>query len=60
VVKELIQNDFNKKNLKIALTKILNTTHRKKLLSEYLDLEKKLGGIGASEKVAKQITANLK
>jgi lipid-A-disaccharide synthase len=56
----LIQNDFNKKNLKIALTKILNTTHRKKLLSEYLDLEKKLGGIGASEKVAKQITANLK
>ena len=60
VVKELIQNDFNKKNLKIELTKILNTTHREKLFSAYLDLEKKLGGKGASEKVAKQIIANLK
>jgi len=60
VVKELIQKDFNKKNLKIALTKILDITHREKLVSAYVDLEKKLGGKGASEKVAKQIVTNLK
>lgn len=60
VVKELIQKDFNKKNLKIALTKILDNTHREKLVSAYIDLEKKLGGKGASEKVAKQIVTNLK
>ena len=60
VVRELIQNDFNKKNLKIELTKILDKTHREKLFLEYFELEKKLGGKGASEKVAKQIVRNLK
>ncbi|MEE9407147.1 MAG: lipid-A-disaccharide synthase [Polaribacter sp.] len=60
VVKELIQDDFNKKNLKAALTKILSGNDREKLFLEYFELEKKLGGKGASEKVAKQIVANLK
>ncbi|MDG1697783.1 MAG: lipid-A-disaccharide synthase, partial [Polaribacter sp.] len=60
VVRELIQNDFNKRNLKLELTKILDKTHREKLFLEYLNLEKKLGGKGASEKVAKQIVRNLK
>ncbi|MCG1035997.1 lipid-A-disaccharide synthase [Polaribacter sargassicola] len=60
VVKELIQNDFNYKNLKQELIKILDETHRKKLFLEYYDLEKKLGGKGASNKVAKQIVTNLK
>ena len=60
VVKELIQNDFTKQNLKTALTKILNIEHREKLFLNYFELEKKLGGKGASEKVAKQIVANLK
>jgi lipid-A-disaccharide synthase len=60
VVKELIQKDFNKKHLKTALTKILDHSHREKLISAYVDLENKLGGKGASEKVAKQIVANLK
>ncbi|WP_405608276.1 lipid-A-disaccharide synthase [Polaribacter sp. Asnod1-A03] len=60
VVKELIQNDFNAKNLKIELTKILDEKHREKLFLEYFDLEKKLGGKGASKKVAKQILKDLK
>ncbi|ARV16200.1 lipid-A-disaccharide synthase [Polaribacter sp. SA4-12] len=60
VVKELIQNDFNTKNLKTELTKILDENHREKLFLEYFELEKLLGGKGASEKVAKQIVSNLK
>jgi lipid-A-disaccharide synthase len=60
VVKELIQNDFNTKNLKIELTKILDESYREKLFLEYFELEKLLGGKGASEKVAKQIVSNLK
>ena len=60
VVKELIQNDFNSKNLKTELTKILEESHREKLFLEYFELEKLLGGKGASEKVAKQIVSYLK
>ena len=60
VVKELIQNDFNTKNLKIELTKILEESHRKKIFLEYFELELQLGGKGASTKVAKQIVSNLK
>ncbi len=59
-VKELIQNNFNKENLNTELSKILNKTHREKIFKEYLELEKKLGGKGASEKVAKHIITNLK
>lgn len=53
VVKELIQNDFNKKNLKSELDKIIEGDTRQELLSNYNILESKLGGAGASEKVAK-------
>ncbi len=60
VVKELIQNNFNKNNLRFELSKILDNNHRDKLFLEYFELEKKLGGKGASEKVAKQIVKNLK
>jgi len=60
VVKELIQNDFNTKNLKAELTNILDENYREKLFLEYFDLEKLLGGKGASDKVAKQIVNNLK
>ena len=55
VVKELIQSDFNKKNLKKELQKILSEEHRKKMFSDYYELEKKLGGFGASEKTARLI-----
>lgn len=60
VVKELIQNDFTKRNLKTELTKILDNTYREKLFLEYFELEQKLGGKGASENVATQIVNSLK
>lgn len=55
VVTELIQNDFNKTNLERELHKILESKHREQLFSDYFELENKLGGKGASEKVAKLI-----
>ncbi|QOD60351.1 lipid-A-disaccharide synthase [Polaribacter haliotis] len=55
VVKELIQNDFTTKNLRKELAKILETKHREELFLAYFDLEKKLGGKGASKKVATEI-----
>jgi lipid-A-disaccharide synthase len=55
VVKELIQNDLNEKTLEKQLRNILDETNRSKMFLNYFDLEKKLGGKGASEKVAKLI-----
>jgi lipid-A-disaccharide synthase len=60
VVTELIQKDFNKRNIKRELEKILEPSHRKQLLQKYDLLEEKLGGIGASETTAKLIIADLK
>lgn len=60
VVTELIQNDFTKTNLKKELSKILDEEHREKLFLDYFELEKKLGGKGASAKTAKLIIQNLK
>ena len=59
VVTELIQNDFTKTNLKKEVTKILDDNHRQKLFLDYFELEKKLGGKGASEKTAKLIVEGL-
>ncbi|HET8752772.1 MAG TPA: lipid-A-disaccharide synthase, partial [Salinimicrobium sp.] len=55
VVKELIQKEFNPKNLKHELKKILSEEYRKKMFSDYFELENKLGGTGASEKTARLI-----
>jgi lipid-A-disaccharide synthase len=55
VVKELIQSDFNRQNLKKELSKILDEENRKKIFSDYYELEQKLGGKGASEKTAQLI-----
>ena len=60
VVTELIQEKCNAKNLKAALSKLLDAKHRKALLEKYDALESKLGGIGASEKTAKLILSDLK
>ncbi|WP_111706459.1 lipid-A-disaccharide synthase [Lutibacter citreus] len=57
VVKELIQEDFNKSNLEIEMKKILNDSERSKMFLDYYDLEKKLGGVGASTKAAKLIVS---
>ncbi|APZ44914.1 lipid-A-disaccharide synthase [Polaribacter reichenbachii] len=60
VVTELIQNNFTKTKLKKELSKILDQEHREKLFLDYFELEKKLGGKGASTKTAKLIIENLK
>ena len=60
VVTELIQKEFNKKRLKQELDKILNSETRKKLFLDYYELEKVLGGKGASEKTASLIYESIK
>lgn len=55
VVTELIQNDFNTTNLKNEFNKLLEEKNRKKMFLAYYDLEKKLGGKGASDKTAQLI-----
>lgn len=52
VVKELIQDDLNKENLKQELNVILKSNKRALILNEYEILEEKLGGKGASSRVA--------
>jgi lipid-A-disaccharide synthase len=60
VVTELIQEDCTTKRIRQELKKILEPNHRKKLVSNYDLLEEKLGGIGASQKTARLIVADLK
>ena len=60
IVTELIQHDFNEKKLSQELTKILEDKHREQLFLKYTDLEKKLGGKGASEKTAELIVSSLR
>ncbi len=60
VVKELIQNDFNRKNLTKELKKVLEKEQRETIFENYFELEKKLGGAGASEKTAALIFNSVK
>ncbi|WAC01433.1 lipid-A-disaccharide synthase [Lacinutrix neustonica] len=59
-VTELIQDDFNTKNLKKELDKILDAYERTKFFINYYDLEKALGGKGASKNTAKLIYDSIK
>lgn len=52
VVKELIQDELNQKNLVSELKKILDPGFRTRLLEDYSELRRKLGGTGASAKAA--------
>ncbi|MBD0832493.1 lipid-A-disaccharide synthase [Aestuariibaculum sediminum] len=60
VVTELIQNDFNKKRLKKELSRILDEDIRRKIFLDYYELEKTLGGKGASKKTAQLIYNSIK
>jgi lipid-A-disaccharide synthase len=60
IVKELIQNEMNEKNLKTELDKLLKGESRKRLLADYAELKAKLGGEGASAKTAELMLAYLK
>jgi lipid-A-disaccharide synthase len=55
VVTELIQKDFSKENLNRELSVILNPEGRESMLKDYSELIQKLGGKGASDKVASLI-----
>jgi lipid-A-disaccharide synthase len=59
IVKELIQNELNEKNLKTELDKLLETSSRKRLLDDYAILKGKLGGEGASAKAAELMLSYL-
>lgn len=59
VVKELIQNEFNAKQLKVELQKILEENHRKKIFADYTELKHQLGDSGASQKTAELILKDL-
>ncbi|MCX6230242.1 MAG: lipid-A-disaccharide synthase [Bacteroidetes bacterium] len=60
VITELIQHDFNIKDLKIEFEKITNdTNYREHLLAEYQQLKVKLGCRGASENTAQLIVKYL-
>ncbi|UKJ06969.1 lipid-A-disaccharide synthase [Solitalea lacus] len=56
VVKELIQEDCNEKNLQVELNNILNDKqYRAKMLYNYDELDRIMGNPGASERTAKLI-----
>ncbi|WGK65363.1 lipid-A-disaccharide synthase [Croceiramulus getboli] len=57
VVRELIQDDFNTFNLKKSLEHIMDGYQRAVLFLAYYDLEKRLGGPGASQKTAQLIAS---
>jgi len=59
IVKELIQDDFNTKNIRAELQKILTPEYRATILKQYDLLEEKLGGEGASRKTANLIIKHL-
>lgn len=60
VVAELIQTDLTTKRLKQELLKIMDPYNRAALFLDYYDLEKKLGGVGASKKTAELIYNKIK
>lgn len=59
VVTELIQKEFIPPLLTAELKKILDPSYRKQLFSDYYELEKKLGGKGASQQTAQLIVDSL-
>lgn len=59
VVVELIQNEFNATRLQKELDAILDKKNRDTMFSNYFELEKKLGGAGASQKTAAAIVDSL-
>lgn len=61
IVKELIQHDFNEKQVHHQLNAIVTEgEHRSQMLENYRILRTKLGGVGASENTAKHMLKTLK
>lgn len=60
VIKELIQKEMNPENIEKELSLLLNNrSYRSNMVHKYNDLEKKLGGAGASQRAAKGIFSDL-
>jgi lipid-A-disaccharide synthase len=60
VVKELIQGDFNAKNLRAELSRLIEDhSYRNIMLKDLDELHKTLGGHGASAKTAELMVALL-
>ncbi len=59
IVVELLQKEFNKRRLIKELKAILDSKNRTTIFENYLDLEEKLGGKGASNEVAEIIIKKL-
>lgn len=55
VVRELIQDELNTRNLKTELQAILTGDKRQNVLADYAVLKDKLGGVGASQNAAEVI-----
>ncbi len=55
VVKELIQKEFNLKNLRRELGRCLDDSHSQKIKGDYADLKQALGGPGASARAAEEV-----
>jgi len=60
VVTELIQDKLTTKNLTKELNSLLDSDNRKIITKKYTDLNKKLGGNGASKRTAQLMTQYLK
>jgi len=59
IVAELLQHEYNKSRLTEELTAILDPKKRTPIFENYLALEEKLGGKGASERVAEILLKKL-
>ncbi len=59
IAKELLQNEMNTNNLKKELTILLQENKRSQMLSDYDKLYNKLGGKGASKRLANKINHEL-
>ena len=57
VVKELIQDELNSKNITTQLNELLEPNKRTQLLADYQLLKEKLGGSGASQRAADKIVS---
>lgn len=55
VVTELIQGALSKRNLEVELNKLLSLRYRYDVFKDYVKLREKLGGEGASDKVAQLV-----
>ena len=59
-VVELIEGDLNEERMKKELNLLFKTDNRERILFDYKEVETKLGGVGASERVAQLMINDLR